>query len=461
VERGVEEQTASYIFDLMEKFAGYGFNKSHSAAYALVSYQTMWLKAHYPEAFMAAVLSADMDNTDKVVTLIEECRGMKLAVESPDVNHSEYRFTTSGPGKVVYGLGAVKGVGLSAIEGILEARQQDGAFEDLFEFCRRIDLRKANRRVLEALIRAGALDRLGCNRASLMNQLPLALKMAEQYHEMQEAGQCDLFGMGSELDQGVPDLQVVPDDLAEWDDEIRLQGEKETLGLYLTGHPIERYRDELAAIVSSRIADLTLDDKGPGRSRDAATVTIAGLVVGVRHNRTQRGRMGSAVLDDRSGRIEATLFSEAYEQYRELLSADRVLVISGQLVYDEFRGGLSLRANKVWSFEQAREKFASCLQLTLDRREWIAGGGSAETLVEELKAAFAPFIGGACPVQVCYRGEGARACLLLGPEWRLSPADELLRRLERVFGAQNVTMVYAAARAMSAEPELALVRRRA
>jgi len=442
VERGVGEQTATYIFDLMEKFAGYGFNKSHSAAYALVSYQTMWLKAHYPEAFMAAVLSADMDNTDKVVTLIEECRGMKLGVEPPDVNHSEYMFTTSGPGKIVYGLGAVKGVGLAAIEGILEARRQGGPYRDLFEFCRRIDLRKANRRVLEALIRAGALDGLGANRASLMNQLGVALQMAEQYHEMQAAGQSDLFGMADELAQGVPDLQVVPDDLQEWDEEIRLQGEKETLGLYLTGHPIERYRAELDSIVSSRIADLSLEDKGAGGGRDGGPVTIAGLVVGVRHGRTQRGRMGSLVLDDRSGRIEATLFAEAYEQYRELLSADRVLVVAGQLAYDEFRGGLSLRANKVWSFEQAREGFASCLELVLNIRDWTDDGGSAESLIGELKSAFAAFGGGSCPVRIVYRGPGAKAHLVLGPDWRLTPTDELLRRLERVFGEERVRMIY-------------------
>ena len=461
VERGVEEQTATYIFDLMEKFAGYGFNKSHSAAYALVSYQTMWLKAHYPEAFMAAVLSADMDNTDKVVTLIEECRGMKLAVEPPDVNRSEYMFTTSGSGKVVYGLGAVKGVGLSAIEGILEARKQGDPFKDLFELCRRIDLRKANRRVLEALIRAGALDGLGANRASLMNQLPLALKMAEQYHEMQDAGQNDLFGLGDDLAQGIPDLQVVPDDLDEWDEEIRLQGEKETLGLYLTGHPIERYRSELGGIVSSRIADLSLEDKDLGRSRDAAAVTVAGLVVAVRHNRTQRGRMGSVVLDDRSGRIEATLFSEAYEQFRELLSPDRVLVVSGSLTHDEFRGGLGLRANKVWSFEQARATLASCVQLVLDARQWIDGGRDVQALFAELKAAFTPFAGGSCPVQVHYRGLGAEARLVLGSDWRVNPADELLRRLERVFGAQNVRMIYGLAKPTVAQPTATPLRRRA
>ncbi|MEJ2593278.1 MAG: DNA polymerase III subunit alpha, partial [Candidatus Thiodiazotropha sp.] len=235
VERGVAEETASYIFDLMEKFAGYGFNKSHSAAYALVSYQTMWLKAHYPAAFMAAVCSADMDNTDKVVPLIDECRRMKLKVEPPQVNLSEYKFTAADEKTVVYGLGAIKGVGESAIESIIEERQANGPYKDIFEFCRRIDLRKANRRVMESLVRAGALDGLGKNRATLMLQLPLALKLAEQHHEMEARGQDDLFGMGDPQPTEASHAQVIPDDVEEWEEEQRLQGEKETLGLYLTG----------------------------------------------------------------------------------------------------------------------------------------------------------------------------------------------------------------------------------
>ncbi len=279
-QNGIDPELAMKIFDLVEKFAGYGFNKSHSAAYALVSYQTMWLKAHYPAAFMAAVCSADMDNTDKVVPLIEECRRMGLKVEPPQVNLSQYKFTIADDSTVVYGLGAIKGVGEAAIEAIVSERHTRRAGPtDLFEFCRRIDLKKVNRRVLESLIRAGALDGLGANRASLMLQLPLALKMAEQHHAMQAVGQNDLFGMSD--DQPARTFsQVVPDNVEEWDDEQRLQGEKETLGLYLTGHPIDRYEAELRQIASSRIADLSLDSgsgngqypKGasPGRNGAAA-----------------------------------------------------------------------------------------------------------------------------------------------------------------------------------------------
>ncbi len=210
VARGVDEGVANYIFDLMEKFAGYGFNKSHSAAYALVSYQTLWLKAHYPAAFMAAVLSADMDNTDKVVTLIDECRAMGLEVEPPAINQSAFRFTVGKDGSVIYGLGAIKGVGESAIEAMLAARNEGGPFADLWDFCRRIDLHKANRRVLDAMVRAGALDGLGANRATLSAQLPSALKLAEQDRESAAAGQVDLFGAlepATQTGPGPPDCR--------------------------------------------------------------------------------------------------------------------------------------------------------------------------------------------------------------------------------------------------------------
>jgi DNA polymerase-3 subunit alpha len=334
VSLGVEEKTATYIFDLMEKFAGYGFNKSHSAAYALVSYQTMWLKAHYPAAIMAAVLSADMDQTDKVVTMIDECRAIGLEVQPPDVNHSEYMFSVDGEGTVIYGLGAIKGVGEAAIESILESRKGEGKFRDLFEFCRRIDLRKANRRVLESLIRAGAMDGMGKSRATLMGQLPLAVKMAEQYHNTREAGQSDLFGMAEPGPEPLPESQLLPQDVGEWEDEQRLQGEKETLGLYLTGHPIDRYEGEFSGLGLTRISTVLQEDgaaraNGNKRRNDRERVMVAGLAVSVSHRQTQRGRMGTLILDDKSGRIEVTLFSEAYEAHRDLLQADRILVVMG------------------------------------------------------------------------------------------------------------------------------------
>jgi len=445
VAAGVARDTATYIFDLMEKFAGYGFNKSHSAAYALVSYQTLWLKTHYPSAFMAAVLSSDMDNTDKVVGFIEECRVMGLRVDPPDVNLSEYRFSAEGEGRILYGLGAIKGVGQSAIEGVQEARNSGGVFRDLFDFCRRIDLRRANRRVLEAMIRSGALDSLGQNRATLMAQLPLALRAAEQFETMRLVGQADLFGMTEPQPEGGV-LGVVPPEEPEWPEDLRLQGEKETLGLYLTGHPIEGYRKELDQIVTARLGELADEPPprpsgfGNGRNNEPATV-VAGLVVAMRQNRTQRGRMASMTLDDRSGRLEVTAFTEVYERHRELIAPDRILVVSGHLGYDEFRGAVSLRAERIWTMEQAREGFGSHLQVLIDH------SGPKPALAEasrfrEFTNLLHEYAGGICPVRIDYLSAEARVSLSLAQEWRLAPRDELLKRLERLLGPGKVEMLY-------------------
>jgi len=308
VARGVEEGLASYIFDLMEKFAGYGFNKSHSAAYALVAYQTAWLKAHYPAEFMAAVLSSDMDHTDKVVTFIDECRALGLAVLPPDVNRSDYAFTVRDERTIVYGLGAIKGVGQAAIEALLAARREGGPFRDLHDLCRRVDLRKVNRLVLEALIRAGACDGLGPNRATLMARLGEALAAAEQHGRDADAGQTDLFGgpVAAPL-QGGPEPA-----LEEWDEAERLAEEKKALGLYLTGHPYARYEAELAPLVRARLADLA--GLAPGAREER--VRVAGLVVQLRVRKTQRGgRIAFLTLDDGTGRVEVRVFDEVFERH--------------------------------------------------------------------------------------------------------------------------------------------------
>lgn len=441
VARGVDEDVATYIFDLMEKFAGYGFNKSHSAAYALVSYQTLWLKAHYPAAFMAAVLSSDMDNTDKVVTFIEECRAMRLKVEPPDVNRSEYMFTIDGDATVVYGLGAIKGVGEGAIEGIVESRRRDGVFSDLFEFCRRIDVKKANRRVLESLIRAGALDHLGKNRATLMVQLPLALKMAEQHATMQATGQDDLFGMAAAAPVSQDD-GVIPDAVDEWEDDQRLAGEKETLGLFLTGHPIDFYAADLQAMVSSRIARLTLDDVRESRFRRGGgkKVTVAGMVVAVNRRNTQKGTMASVSLDDKTGRIEAALFTETYEQYRDQIASDRVVIVDGSLVHDEYRGGLSIRADRLRGLEDVRIARAIRVELVVESEVCARAGLSAQEMVSRLQALCEPVLGGRCELRLRYRRKDAEVLLRPGKQWQIKPTDIFLRQARRLLGADAVSL---------------------
>jgi len=430
LERGVEEKTATYIFDLMEKFAGYGFNKSHSAAYALVSYQTAWLKTHYPAAFMAAVMSADMDNTDKVVTLIEDAREMKLEVVSPNVNACQYKFTVKDDQGIFYGLGAIKGVGEGAIEGIINSRQQDGPFRDLFDFCQRIDLKKANKRTLEGLIRAGAMDDLGPNRATLMVTLESAVQRAEQHHKNLASGQNDMFGVAPTSPEAQAEEETGQFIIAkDWDDEIRLTGEKETLGLYLTGHPIDRYEHEINQIVSKRIAGLN-----PKKDQN---ITVAGLVVAMRTMNTKRGdRIAFITLDDRTGRLELAIFSEAYNQHRDLIAKDRLLVVEGEVSLDDYTGGLKMSANKLYDIDHAREAFARQLVLKVDQQK--AGNGFIRGLSEVLGS----YREGHCPVRVDYQQAGATAQIQLGAGWRVRPTDELIRRLDELVGREQIRVEY-------------------
>ncbi len=425
--RDIDEKTSGGIFDLMEKFAGYGFNKSHSAAYALIAYQTAWLKAHYPAAFMAAVMSADMDNTDKVVMLIDECRTMKLAVRPPDVNECAFAFTVSNNSKILYGLGAIKGVGEAALEGIIAEREANGSYRDLFDLCRRVDLRKANKRVMEALIRSGALDSLERNRARSMALLPSALQLADQYARDQAAGQNDLFGSSSPATPAEPDEAITSLVVTEWSEEQRLLGEKETLGLYLTGHPIVQYEKELPHFISGRIAELNAN-KGQA-------VSVAGLVTAINTRNDRRGeKIAFITLDDRTGRLEVAAFSDAYSRYRDLFTKDRLLVVSGEVSESDFSGGFRMNAEAFFDIDQARARYARGLEIDVDEQR--AGNGFISSLSEALQ----PFREGKCPVWINYRRKDANARMSLGEEWRVRPTDELLHRLREV--ANGVRVLY-------------------
>jgi len=381
-ERGVDARTASQIFDLMEKFAGYGFNKSHAAAYALVSYQTAWLKTHHPAEFMAAVLSSDMDNTDKVVGFLDEARALELTVLPPDVNASRYMFEAMDSRTIRYGLGAVKGVGRGACEAIADARARGGDFGDLLEFCKRVDTSKLNRRALEALINAGALDALGRNRPSLMLQLPEVLKATEQLAREREAGQVSLFGSASDSGAAEPELQIDLPNADDWPLLQKLQGERDTLGHYLSGHPLDPYRDELRGLVGHDLGDLDrLWGERPENERHGwrqeATVIVAGQVTAMR----KRGDSQAFVqLEDGRGRIECAFFAEAYQQFAHLLTRDRILVVEGGLREDEFSGGFSLRARRCWDYVQVCTQHAQKLSVKLDLRERDALGQFARVL---------------------------------------------------------------------------------
>lgn len=365
-ERGIPAKQASPIFDLMEKFAEYGFNKSHSAAYALVAYQTAWLKVHYPAEFMAAVLSSDMDNTDKIVGFLDEARTMGLEVLPPDVDASAYMFEAKDARTIRYGLGAVKGVGRGACEAIVEARRA-GPFDDLLDFCKRVDSGKLNRRALEALTQAGALDRLGKNRASLMLQLPEVLKATDQLARERDAGQVSLFGG---FEAAAPALHLDLSEADEWPLAQLLAGERETLGHYLSGHPFDPYRDELRGLVGNDLGELDrIWENRPESARSGwrpeLEVVVAGQVVGLR----KKGDSQMFVqIEDGRGRLECAFFAETYGEFASLLARDRLLIVQGGLREDAFSGGFALRAQRCWEYSQVCAKHSQRLSMRLDLR---------------------------------------------------------------------------------------------
>ena len=431
--RGIGGPVANAIFDQMEKFAGYGFNKSHAAAYALLSYQTAYLKAHYPAQFMAAMLSADMDHTDKVVTLIRECAALGLTMLPPDVNASMYPFTAEGRA-IRYGLGAIRGVGRGAAEALIAEREAHGAFASLEDLCRRLDLQKLNRRVLEALLRSGSLDTLGANRATLMERLPAAMLLGEQNLRASRAGQDDLFGLTPALSPPAAAPSGAAE-LPEWPEAKRLAGERETLGLYLTGHPLTAFAAGLDHLVSHRIGDLTRDRPAPGAHGRGRTVTVAGLIDAVR----KRGTRVLVTLDDPSGRIEASLFEEQYQTYRELLVKDALVLAEGQLRFDEFADEWRLQVRRLRDLSQVREQHARRIVL-----RWLTAADGA-MLQEKLAQLLERFRPGPCPVVIEYSGAQARGLLALAPQWNVQPSTELIAALEALFGPAGVKVLYAAA----------------
>ncbi|MCZ8527883.1 DNA polymerase III subunit alpha [Alteromonas sp. PRIM-21] len=423
----IDPDLAMKIFDLVEKFAGYGFNKSHSAAYALVSYQTLWLKVHYPAEFMAAVMSADMDNTDKIVTLVDECERMGIEILPPDLNAGKYKFTVDSEGRIVYGIGAIKGVGEGPIEAIIEARETQGAFKDLFDFCAKIDIKRVNKRVLEKLVLAGAMDNLGPHRASLMASLPEALAAAGQHAKAESFGQSDMFGL---LTTEPEDVKQAFADVPEWPEKVWLEGEKDTLGLYLTGHPINQYAEELRYYTDGRLVDL----KPTNKDQMASAV---GLVLGVRVMTNKRGRRWAIVtLDDKSARIDVRFFPDMYEQFESVLETDRILLIKGQVSFDDFSGGNTITARDVMDIVQAREKNARALALNIDTQLL------EPKKMSQMQSILQAFNGGSCPVQLVVTHPDAEATLACGARWYVTPEDQLLHDLKQCLGDKAVSILY-------------------
>lgn len=425
--RGIDEKTSGSIFDIVEKFAGYGFNKSHSAAYALLSYQTAWLKAHYPAEFMAAVLSSDMDNTDKVVGFYQECMEMKLTVLKPDINQGRHPFFVNQDGHIVYGLGAIKGVGEAAVINFVDERDKNGLYQDLFDFCARVDLHKVSRRTLEPLIKSGAMDGFGQTRSTLLSSIEKAVKAADQANKNNLVGQNDLFGgmQSNNHSQRSVDYVITRDT----DDLTRLEGEKETLGMYHSGHPIQMYENEINYLTTCYLGAI---NRHMGKS-----VTVAGLLTGVRRVVTKSGRrMGIITLEDRSGTVEMTLFSKLFEEVSPYLEKNKVYIVGGKVEEDSFNNQARLVLETIDDLDDKRTVLAKRLVIFADNQ------AEMEDWLEALPTIMAPFKGGECPVFLDYTNKEAKARLQLGAQWQLTPKNALLAQLKELCGEDRVKVGY-------------------
>lgn len=425
---GLSTEKADEIFDLMEKFAGYGFNKSHAAAYALLSYHTAYLKVHHTAAFMAANMSLAMEDTEKIKILVEDAKEVcKLTILPPDVNESQFRFTPEGEarsktGKQVtnirYGLGGVKGAGQGAIEAIIAARTEGGKFKDLFDFTKRVDRKQINRRTIESLIRAGAMDSFGVDRAVLLASVAFAMEAAGQ--AAAAANQVSLFG-GDDSDLVAPPEYVKA---TPWTDRQKLSEEKIALGYYLSGHMFDSYAQEVRRFAKTKLKDLE-------PSRDPRM--MCGVITGVRTQMTQRGKILIVALDDKTAVHEVTIYSEVAEANKHALKEDEFLLVVGKVSEDRFNGGLRITAEKVFDIAASRIQYGHKLEMDLS------------TSVDPAKIAevLQPYrVQDGMPVSLRLETNGIPYVVQLGDDWRVGPSDTLKQALELTLGARDVAVEY-------------------
>ena len=430
-EKGFNQDLASNIFDLMEKFAGYGFNKSHSAAYALLAYQTAWLKTHHAPEFMAATMSSDMDKTDKVVTYIEDCRDIGIELKPPSINDGEFRFSVNEQGAIVYGLGAIKGLGEGVIELIITTRVKDGKFKDIYDFCARVDTNKLSKRATEALIKAGAFDEIGPSesinycRAWLSTALDDASKLADQVFKNEESGIEDLFGnslveTSEEIKKHIP-LEIEPLMTKE-----RLEQEKSILGLYLTGHPLDEYKLELEKMRVNKLADI---------KNNRGAIRAAGLITDIRVMKNKKGQSFAFItLDDKYSRLEVTLWAETYAKYREYLQKDAVVLVKGEASQDRFTGRLKIIIDTVQSLYEVRCERLETLEVVI--------ADSETDWVDLLTNRVSDYRDGNCSIKIEYHKDNSYANLLLDDSWKIDPRDELIDQLRSDFGPNNVNFEF-------------------
>jgi DNA polymerase-3 subunit alpha len=444
--KGHSEALAIQLFDLMEKFAEYGFNKSHTAAYAVITYQTAWLKAHYPAEFMAATLSGDMDDTDKVAFLVADAKANGLTILPPDINASQYRFAPEGSAKAVrYGLGAVRGVGEAAVMNLLKARAES-PFLDLFDFCRRVDRRLVNKRAIEALIKAGAFDAVhplaARGRAQWLAGVAMAVQAADDaQNSALQGGLFDAQDHRQEMTLGDARL----DGISPLSPRQMLLEEKSALGFCFSGSLFDDVRNEMR-----RWAGTALSRLQPTRE----PIWVAGVVLESRAQMTRRGMMRVVAIDDGTGRLEVTVFNELYDQRRHVLRVDEPLLIQARIENDEYSGGLRGAASEVLTLAEARMRYAKGIRLTLP----LEAKASAQGLIQVLKSGAQPAAVSAteprgptqpvhsestgCPVFIALVGTREACELQLGAQWRIVPTEDMLTQVRQAVGQAEVALVY-------------------
>jgi DNA polymerase III subunit alpha len=415
---GIPEDKAKYVFDLMAKFAGYGFNKSHSAAYALISYQTAYLKAHYPAQFMTALLSCDMTNTDKIVRYISECKDHDIEVLPPDINESVKDFSVIDD-RIRFGLAAVKNVGGAALDSIIEERDKGGKYSSLSDFCNRIDSRRVNSRVIESLIKSGSFDSLGYKRSQFMEVLDKAMDQAKAIQRDKQSGQMSLFGIAQdESSNEVTSISMPVID--EWDERLKLSYEKDTVGFYITGHPLDDVIDEIRTIVDSDIHNL--ENWG-----DEQPVRIGGLIRSCKQLKSKKGDpMAFLTIEDILETVEVIVFPDTFSRCYKLLSSSDPLIIQGTVQKDE--RGEKIIAESIYSLKEARERFTDMVKVRLDSEK------ISRKKLESLKKILYQYHGD-CPLLLTlhFAGQG-EVDIDVVKDLKIRPCRELTDNIEEVLG---------------------------
>ncbi len=442
-EKNISGHVANSIFSKMEKFAGYGFNKSHSVAYADIAYQTAYLKSYYPSEFLAAALSSDMDRTDKIITLNDACREMNINIKMPNINQSGVYFNSIDRHNILFGLGAIKGVGNAASKHIIEEREKNGSFNNIFNFCERVSLNTINIGTMEALAYSGAFDSFGQPRDEIIDLLHQAISYGQHKQATISSGQQELFSNDSKgvMEQGKQFKDQETNDRKINSIERRLKilsEEKNIIGFYLSGHPIKEFENELNEMSIMNIKTYYERFYSNGQTNQVIeNSTICGVIVNIRQQRIGQDKyMYIITVDDSSGRIQTILYSETYFQYRDLLIENKILFFSGKMSIDEFDSQLVLRVNKISSFDDTRKKYSKSIEITLQPNY------SDKKILNDIADILEPYRNGDCNLTIKCITEGHSIPLSLNKKWKIIPSVSLINNLKDLLGKENIKVKY-------------------